>query len=772
MAIVSIKGLLARHNLATPQQFDEWHKAWRVTQEAGSADTFMMFVARERGASEETFLRELAAALDWPYIDLTKTDVSADARKKISTKIAFQYSVLPVKFEEGRLTVAVSNPFDAAMLSAVQFDARVPVQYALTTHIEIDKSLKKFYGVGAETLDEMAKDDEPWICWEDKEITEGDQEASVIKFVNQIIWEAFKDRATDIHFEPAEDELRIRYRIDGILHQTPMPPQLKRFQASLISRIKVMSGMNIAEKRLPQDGRINVRIKGEEIDIRVSTVPTVYGESVSLRLLTRGKIFLGMEKLGFAPAEESRIREIIVKPHGIFLVTGPTGSGKSTSLYAFLATINSVTKRIITIEEPVEYELKGINQIAVRGDIGLTFAMGLRHILRQDPNVIMVGEIRDLETAEIAIRAALTGHLVFSTLHTNDAPSAFTRLIDMGIEPFLVASSVEAVLAQRLVRTICPKCKAEQKVGGIICGASGFPRIKSTRPASAKGPGARSAGNWATRGAWAFTNCCSWTRTSARSSWAAPPPPPSRKRPCKTACALCGPMAGTRSGPPRPPSRKSCASRKPKNISIADRRRQTARLGERFLMARWHSANVLQTNAGGTAPLAACRQRRTFYRSGRNDAADQRAVPAGGGGQGLANAFPRQTQHRLAPAGQGFLSRRAIAQQRSGRSGVHGRAAIGKTFPAAGHACGLEHLFAAAAGRQTRRAASCHCHHCGKERGGRISRCSWKRKGFWPTAWKRPVWSSLLAAKINEDGVWIFAGAAGEPALVVWCVWG
>jgi len=484
MAIVSIKEILARHNLATPRQFDEWNKAWRVAQEGGSTDTLMLFIARERGGSEEAFLQELAKALGWPYIDLAKSEVSAEARKKISTKIAFQYGVLPVKLEGGKLIVAASNPFDAAMLGAVQFDASIPVQYGLATHLEIDKALKKFYGVGAETLDEMSKDDEPLdLLVEDKEITEGDQEASVIKFVNQIIWEAFKDRATDIHFEPAEDELRIRYRIDGILHQTPMPPQLKRFQASLISRIKVMSGMNIAEKRLPQDGRINVRIKGEEIDIRVSTVPTVYGESVSLRLLTRGKIFLGMENLGFDHDEESRIREIIVKPHGIFLVTGPTGSGKSTSLYAFLSTINSVTKRIITIEEPVEYELKGINQIAVRGDIGLTFAMGLRHILRQDPNVIMVGEIRDLETAEIAIRAALTGHLVFSTLHTNDAPSAFTRLVDMGIEPFLVASSVEAVLAQRLVRTICPKCKVEQKVERSYLQRIGFPedQIDSTK---------------------------------------------------------------------------------------------------------------------------------------------------------------------------------------------------------------------------------------------------------------------------------------------------
>jgi type II secretory ATPase GspE/PulE/Tfp pilus assembly ATPase PilB-like protein len=247
--------------------------------------------------------------------------------------------------------------------------------------------------------------------------------------------------------------------------------------------------MNIAEKRLPQDGRINVRIKGEEIDIRVSTVPTVYGESVSLRLLTRGKIFLSLDKLGFSPQEEAMIREIIIKPHGIMMVTGPTGSGKSTSLYAFLSSINSVQKRIITIEEPVEYELKGINQIAVRSDIGLTFAMGLRHILRQDPNVIMVGEVRDLETAEIAIRAALTGHLVFSTLHTNDAPSAFTRLIDMGIEPFLVASSVEAIMAQRLVRTICKHCKTEQKVERDYLRKIGFPEDEIETAKFYKGAG-------------------------------------------------------------------------------------------------------------------------------------------------------------------------------------------------------------------------------------------------------------------------------------------
>ncbi len=476
MAQVSLKNIIAEAAKATPQRFEDWQKAWRLAAANGSQDSLLEFVSREAGFSEEMFLQQLAVVLKWPFVDLKVATVPTEAKNKISTKVAFQYYAVPTDYQNGTLQVAVCNPFDSGMLNSVQFDAKMPVQFALAPKTEIDKALKKYYGVGAETLDEMSKEDEPLdLLLDDKEITEGDQEASVIKFVNQIIWEAFKSRATDIHFEPAEDELRIRNRIDGILHQMEMPPQLKRYQPAIISRIKVMSGMNISEKRLPQDGRINVRIKGEEIDIRVSTVPTVYGESVSLRLLTRGKIFLTLDKLGFDAREENAIREVVLKPHGIMLVTGPTGAGKSTSLYAFLSSINSVTKRIITIEEPVEYELKDINQIPVRADIGLTFAVGLRHILRQDPNVVMIGEIRDLETAEIAIRASLTGHLVFSTLHTNDAPSAFTRLVDMGIEPFLVASSVEAVLAQRLVRNICPVCKTERKVEKDFLRKIGYP---------------------------------------------------------------------------------------------------------------------------------------------------------------------------------------------------------------------------------------------------------------------------------------------------------
>ena len=490
MAFLSLKSVFAQANLGSADQIDTWSRAWGAAAANGSTEPRLAFFARESGLAEDAFLQRLGQALGWSFVELKGITLENEVRKRISTKVAFQHMVIPVSVEAGVLRVAGSDPFDASMLSAVQFDARGAVEFCLAPRSEIEKALKKYYGVGAETLDEMSEDEPIELELADnREITGDDQDASVIKFVNQVIWEAYKDRSTDIHFEPSEDELRIRYRIDGILHQTPLPPQIKRYQAALISRIKVMSGMNIAEKRLPQDGRINVRIKGEEIDIRVSTVPTVWGESVSLRLLTRGKIFFGLDRLGFGGEEEAQIRDIIVKPHGIFLVTGPTGSGKSTSLYAFLSTINSVTKRIITIEEPVEYELKGINQIPVRSDIGLTFAVGLRHILRQDPNVIMVGEIRDLETAEIAIRASLTGHLVFSTLHTNDAPSAFTRLIDMGIEPFLVASSLEAVMAQRLVRTICPSCKTPQRVDAEYLAKVGFPAKEIATATFWKGTG-------------------------------------------------------------------------------------------------------------------------------------------------------------------------------------------------------------------------------------------------------------------------------------------
>ena len=308
-----------------------------------------------------------------------------------------------------------------------------------------------------------------------QDLSDLDQEASVVKFVNQVIWEAYKDRSTDIHIEPLESDLRIRYRIDGVLRETPMPPYLKRFQSSVISRIKVMANMDIAEKRLPQDGRISIRIRGEEIDVRVSTMPTVYGESVSLRLLMRGGSLISMSDLGLNQKDSDLLTRMITRPHGILLVTGPTGSGKSTSLYAWLHTINSTDKRIMSAEDPIEYEMTGVNQVQMRPEIGLNFSSALRTFLRQDPDVIMVGEIRDRDTAEIAIRAALTGHLVFSTIHTNDSASTITRLLDMGIEPFLVSSSVEGIVAQRLIRRLCKKCRRPVNLDQEFLKEHGFP---------------------------------------------------------------------------------------------------------------------------------------------------------------------------------------------------------------------------------------------------------------------------------------------------------
>lgn len=481
MAYISFRDFCVATQLAREDQFGEWQSDWRRERaESDLEESLPMFLCKRSGKSEAVFLECVSEAYDWERVQLSEVKPTTEARRRISSKVASQHRVVPLSVDDGVLMVAVSNPFNTDLLNAVRFAARGPVKFVLASSDEVEKSYEKYYGVGAETIDELAEDQEEdddleSMFGDDKEIAEGDQEASIIKFVNQVIWLAHKNRATDIHFEPHEDELQIRHRIDGILHRMPLPPSLQKLQAALISRIKVMSSMNIAEKRMPQDGRINVRIKGEEIDIRVSTVPTVYGESVSLRLLTRDSVLKGLDTLGMTKQIEEPIIKIIKRPHGIVLVTGPTGSGKSTSLYAFLNTINSIDKRIMTVEDPVEYEMKGINQVHVQTDIGRTFAHVLRHFLRQDPDVIMVGEIRDKDTAEIAIQAANTGHLVFSTLHTNDAPSAFTRLIDMDCEPFLVADAIEAIMAQRLVRTLCPECKTEQEVSKDYLLKVGFP---------------------------------------------------------------------------------------------------------------------------------------------------------------------------------------------------------------------------------------------------------------------------------------------------------
>ncbi|HOD99632.1 MAG TPA: ATPase, T2SS/T4P/T4SS family [Kiritimatiellia bacterium] len=469
--------LLAATGLFTPEQIEELVGRQREDEGVLTATV----VAREY-AREDAFLAALAKAMEIPFVRVGDKPIPGEILEKIPTKAVFQSNVIPVGIENGVLRVATSEPFRPGLADALRLAAGMRIKFALSPTADIEKATKKFYGVGADTLDRLMADNQLDLDADSGpaigDLSNLDQDASVVKFVNQVIWECHHDRGTDIHIEPMETDLRIRYRIDGVLHPTPLPPQMKRFQSAIISRIKVMAGMDIAEKRLPQDGRISLRIKGEEIDVRVSTMPTVYGESVSLRLLMRSSGMFGMDKLGLFPDDAATLNTLIRRPHGILLVTGPTGSGKSTSLYAWLHTINSVDKRILTVEDPIEYEMAGINQIQMKPEIGLTFAVGLRHILRQDPDVIMVGEIRDQETADIAIRAALTGHLVFSTLHTNDAAGGITRLVDMGIEPFLVSSSLEALVAQRLVRRLCPACKRPWTVDVPFLESLGFPISK------------------------------------------------------------------------------------------------------------------------------------------------------------------------------------------------------------------------------------------------------------------------------------------------------
>jgi len=474
VAYSGLESLLERTGLFTPDQLQAVLDA-----RAQDARPLTDLVPALTPIKEEAFLPALAQMLGLPFVKIGETTLEPAALQKLPAKAVFQYGVIPLALENGALRVATHDPFQPGLTDALKLAAGTRVRLALATAGDLAKATKRFYGVGGDTVEKMMQDDRIEVTPDEdllrNDLTELDQEASVVKFVNQIIWEAHQDRATDIHMEPMENELRIRYRVDGVLVPTPLPPQLKRFQSAIISRIKVMANMDIAEKRLPQDGRISLRIRGEDIDVRVSTMPTVYGESVSLRLLLRHTALLGLEHLGLEKRDEELLNRLIRKPHGILLVTGPTGSGKSTSLYAWLHTINSVDKRIITVEDPIEYEMPGVNQVQMRPEIGLTFAVGLRHILRQDPNVIMVGEIRDRETAEIAIRAALTGHLVFSTLHTNDASGAVTRLVDMGIEPFLVASSVEALVAQRLVRRLCNHCKRPYTPPPGFLDRMGFP---------------------------------------------------------------------------------------------------------------------------------------------------------------------------------------------------------------------------------------------------------------------------------------------------------
>lgn len=408
---------------------------------------------------------ELGRLFNTPVELIEPSKVERSVLQLLPSRFVFRHQLLPVAVNDTTVRLATYDVFNQmARRLAQQQLAGKKVEWVLVPRGQLLRTIKSLYGVGAETFDEILASTRTYDENRDEttDITSDDPEASVVKFVNQIIREAILERATDIHVEPLDNDLRIRYRIDGMLHEVAVPPQLRVLQSAIISRLKVMAHMDIAERRLPQDGRINLNTASGFIDVRVSTIPTVNGESISLRLLSRSETLqFGIDRLDMADKQVGLVKQLLTQPNGIILVTGPTGSGKSTTLYSFLTAINAVSRRIITIEEPVEYRLPGVSQIDVKSEIGLTFANGLRAILRQDPNIVMVGEIRDFETSEIAIRAAMTGHLVFSTLHTNDAVSGITRLLDMGIEPFLLASVVRCFLAQRLVRTICPDCKEE-----------------------------------------------------------------------------------------------------------------------------------------------------------------------------------------------------------------------------------------------------------------------------------------------------------------------
>jgi general secretion pathway protein E/type IV pilus assembly protein PilB len=418
------------------------------------------------GLSEEALLRFLAATFELPYIELEKNPPSKEFLAQFPARVLMRHHVLPLEERDGMVIVASSKVSDTAALDELRLVCNREFSMALAPFAEIDRCLKQILGVGADTLQTLnATPNDLQVIdvndEEDLDLTEAAQDASIIRFVNQILTEAVEMRATDVHIEPFEDQLRLRYRVDGVLVQANVPGNLRRFHAAIVSRLKILSHLDIAEKRLPQDGRIKLKVAGREIDVRVSIIPMIHGEAVVLRLLIRNDTVTGTEKLGMSQRDRSHFDKVLDMPHGIVLVTGPTGSGKTTTLYAGLASINDTERKIITIEDPVEYQLRGVNQIQVNAKSGLTFAAGLRSILRHDPDVVLVGEIRDQETAEIAVQASLTGHLVFSTLHTNDAPGAATRLIDMGVEPYLVASSLEVVLAQRLVRVICPQCREQ-----------------------------------------------------------------------------------------------------------------------------------------------------------------------------------------------------------------------------------------------------------------------------------------------------------------------
>jgi type II secretory ATPase GspE/PulE/Tfp pilus assembly ATPase PilB-like protein len=426
-------------------------------------------VVKHKLLSEKASLEALAEVLKLGFVDLKEATVDRSVLEKIPAKIASYYHFLPLEINDKILRLAVSSPLDIKIQDEIRAQLGYDISYVLALESDISEALKKYYGLAADTLEKISSQApqdsaSSRMGFQEKieDIAKLADDASVIRLVNQIIVEGWRKRATDIHIEPYRQEVTLRYRIDGILYEANAGPEIKNFFNAIISRFKIMSNLNIVERRLPQDGRAIVKVQDQTLDLRISTIPTPFGESIVVRILPTQMLF-SLERLGLSKKDMLVFEGLIQKPHGIVFVTGPTGSGKTTTLYTCLSRINTKERKIITIEDPIEYEIGGVTQIQVQPEIGLDFARGLRSILRHDPDVIMVGEVRDLETAETAVRVALTGHLVFSTLHTNDAASGIARLLDIGVEPYLLASSVEAFVAQRLVRLLCVECKYEDK---------------------------------------------------------------------------------------------------------------------------------------------------------------------------------------------------------------------------------------------------------------------------------------------------------------------
>ncbi|MDP8266512.1 MAG: ATPase, T2SS/T4P/T4SS family [Candidatus Aceula meridiana] len=448
--------LLVDKKIITPEQLKiALHEQKKTRELLGITLIRLGFVDEEK-----IYLPILAGELGVDFLNLKDFEIPSEVINKIPAKVADHYKVIPVDYRDDVLTIALTNPLDIHTLDDVSLVAGSKVKSVLAAQKDIAEAIRKYYGLGADTIEQMMDTVTvlPQSTERVEDIQELDSEASIGKFINQLLLESYQNRATDIHIEPFENELKVRYRVDGILYDAKVPINIKHFKDSVSSRIKIISNLDIAEKRLPQDGRFKVRVGDVDLDLRVSFLPTPYGESIVIRILSSTKLY-SLAELGLASEEEKILDGLIKRPHGILFLTGPTGSGKTTTLYSCLSRINKVDKKIITIEDPIEYQLNGITQIQIHPAIGLNFAVGLRSMLRHDPDIMMVGEVRDTETAEITIQVALTGHLVFSTLHTNDAASAVARLLDMGVEPYLVASSVLCFIAQRLVRVICPKCK-------------------------------------------------------------------------------------------------------------------------------------------------------------------------------------------------------------------------------------------------------------------------------------------------------------------------